>query len=522
MDLGIGAVIAFGCALIGVFVVGVLAHKKGLAAAFKKGETEAKQLREDARKEADTIVKQALKEAKDESRARRQQFEDEAKNRRSEMSKLENKIKQREQSVEKKLEIVEKRESELTTLEQRLKKEEESYLKLNVECNETLEHARKTLQNIAKMSPDEAKRELMRSLEEEARKEAKERLRQLEEQMRKDADERARSVVSLAVQRVAGEFVSDATISVVALPSDDMKGRIIGREGRNIRAIEQATGVDLIIDDTPEAVIISCFNPIRREIAKITLERLIGDGRIHPARIDETAKRVITEFETIIREAGEQASFDVGITDLHPELIKHLGRLKWRHAGVQTVLQHAVETAHICGIMAAEMGLNIKRAKRAGLLHDVGKAMDQEAEGHHAVLGAELAAKYGEVEQVVEAIRLHHAEDMTQATPYAVVLHTANVLSAKRPGARREVMETYLTRLSDMEKIVKDFAAIEDAYIMQAGNEVRAMVRPSGVSDRDVVDLANDIASKLRQELTFPGQVRVTVVRESRFSDVAK
>lgn len=522
MDIAIGSLVAVVCVLFGLFVVGVVLHKKQLAAAFKKAEAEAKQLREEARREADNIVKQALKEAKDENRTRRQQFEEEAKNRRSEINKLESKIKQREQSLEKKLEIVEKREGELTTLEQRLKKEEESYHRLNLECTDTLEHARRTLQNIAKMSPEEAKRELMRSLEEEARREAKERLRQLEEQMRKDADERARSVVSLAVQRVAGEFVSDATISVVALPGDDMKGRIIGREGRNIRAIEQATGVDLIIDDTPEAVIISCFNPIRREIAKITLERLIADGRIHPARIEETAKRVTTEFETIIREAGEQAAFDVGITDLHPELIKHLGRLKWRTAGVQTVLQHAVETAHICGIMASEMGLNVKRAKRAGLLHDVGKAVDQEAEGHHAVLGSELAAKYGEAEQVVEAIRLHHAEDMTQASPYAVVLHTANVLSAKRPGARREVMETYLTRLGDMEKLVKDFAAIEDAYIMQAGNEVRAMVRPAGVSDRDVVDLANDIASKLRQELTFPGQVRVTVVRESRFTDVAK
>jgi ribonuclease Y len=521
VDIGVVA-IGVVCFLVGLLGIGIFFNKKQLAAAFKKAETEAKQLREEARKEADNVVKQALKEAKDENRNRRQQFEEEAKNRRAEMAKLENKIKQREQALEKKLEVVEKRESELATLEQRLKKDEESYHRLNLECTETLDHARRTLQNIAKMSPEEAKRELMKSLEDEARKEAKERLRQLEEQMKKDADERARSVVSLAVQRVAGEFVSDATISVVALPSDDMKGRIIGREGRNIRGIEQATGVDLIIDDTPEAVIISCFNPIRREIAKQTLERLIADGRIHPARIEETAKRVTAEFDTIIREAGEQAAFDVGITDLHPELIKHIGRLKWRTAGVQTVLQHAVETAHICGIMAAEMGLNVKRAKRAGLLPDVGKAVDQEAEGHHAILGADLAAKYGETEQVVEAIRLHHAEDMTQASPYAVVLHTANVLSAKRPGARREVMETYLTRLGDMEKLVKGFAAIEDAYIMQAGNEVRAMVRPTNVSDRDVVDLANDIASKLRQELTFPGQVRVTVVRESRFSDVAK
>jgi ribonuclease Y len=522
VDIAIGSLVAVAGVLVGLFVVGVFLNKKQLAGAFKKAEDEAKQLREEARREADNITKQALKEAKDEARVRRQQFEEEAKNRRSEISKLESKIKQREQQLEKKLEVIEKREGELQSLEQRLTREEQSYQRLHAECNETLEHARKTLQNIAKMSPEEAKRELIRTLEDEARREAKDKLRLIEEQTRKDAEERARSVVSLAVQRVAGEFVSDSTISVVALPSDDMKGRIIGREGRNIRALEQATGVDLIIDDTPEAVILSCFNPVRREIAKISLERLIADGRIHPARIEETAKRVTTEFDQIIREAGEQAAFDVGITDLHPELIKHLGRLKFRTAGVQTVLQHAVETAQICGIMAAEMGLNVKRAKRSGLLHDIGKAVDQDTEGHHAQIGADLCAKHDEAAEVVEAIRLHHADDINQASPYAVVLHTANVLSAKRPGARREVMETYLTRLGDMEKVVKDFAGIEDAYVMQAGNEVRAMVRPAGVTDHQVVDLANEIASKLRQEMTFPGQVRVTVVRESRVTDFAK
>ncbi|MCX6108452.1 MAG: ribonuclease Y [Proteobacteria bacterium] len=522
MDIAIGSLVAVVGVLFGLFVVGVFLHKKQLAVAFKKAEDEAKQLREEARKEADTIVKQALKDAKDEARTRRQQFEDEQKNRRGEINKLEAKIKQREQQLEKKLELVEKRESELSTTEQRLSQEELHFQKMNAECGETLENARRTLQNVAKMSAEEAKRELIRTLEDEARKEARGRLQQIEEQARKDAEERARSVVSLAVQRVAGEFVSDATISVVSLPSDDMKGRIIGREGRNIRALEQATGVDLIIDDTPEAVILSCFNPIRREIAKISLERLVADGRIHPARIEETAKRVTTEFDQIIREAGEQAAFDIGITDLHPELIKHLGRLKYRTVGVQTILQHAVETAQLCGIMASEMGLNVKRAKRCGLLHDIGKAVDQDTEGHHAQIGADLCARCDESEVVVDAIRLHHDDDINQASPYAVVLHTANVLSSKRPGARREVMETYLTRLGDMEKLIKGFEGIEDAYVMQAGNEVRAMVKPSGVSDHDCTDLANDIAAKLRQEITFPGQVRVTVVRESRVTDFAK
>jgi ribonuclease Y len=520
--MAIGSGVAVVGLVIGLLVFGVLLHKKQLAVAFKRAEDESKKIREDARKEADNIVKTAMKEAKDESRNRRQQFEEESKNRRSDISKLENKIKQREQTLEKKLEIVEKRETDLDSLERRLQLDDQKFQKLSAECSETLDHARRTLQNIARMSPEEAKRELIKSLEDEARKEARERIRQIEEQIKKEADERARSIVSLAVQRVASDYVSDATISVVALPSDDVKGRIIGREGRNIRAIEQATGVDLIIDDTPEAVIISCFNPVRREIAKITLERLIADGRIHPARIEETAKRVASEFDQIIRENGEQAAFEVGISDLHPELIRHLGRLRYRMAGVQTVLLHSVETAHICGIMAGEMGLNIKRAKRCGLLHDIGKAVDHETEGHHAVLGADLCAKYDEVELVVDAIRLHHTEDLTNASPYAVVLHTANVLSAKRPGARREVMETYLTRLSDMEKLVKDFHGIEDAYVMQAGNEVRALVTPAAVTDSEASDLASDIASKLRQELTFPGQVRVTVVRESRVADYAK
>jgi ribonuclease Y len=518
----IGTFVAIAGVLTGIVGVGFFLHRKQIEAAFKKSEAESKAVREEARKEADSIVKQAMNEAKDDSRKRRTQFEEEAKNRRAEMQKLESKIKQREQALEKKLEVLDKRETEPGTLEHKLQRQEQDYQRLTVETTETLDHARRTLQNIAKMSAEEAKRELIKSLEDDARKEARERLRAIEEQTKKEAEERARAVVSLAVQRVAGEYVSDATISVVSLPSDDMKGRIIGREGRNIRAIEQATGVDLIIDDTPEAVIISCFNPIRREIAKLSLERLIADGRIHPARIDETAKRVTTEFDTIIRENGEQAAFDVGLTDLHPELIKALGRLRYRTSGTQTVLQHSVETAHICGIMAAEMGLNVKRAKRCGLLHDIGKSIDQDTEGHHSQLGADLCARYDEAAEVVDAIRLHHADEISNASAYAVVLHTANILSAKRPGARREVMETYLTRLSDMEKLVKGFDGIEDAYVMQAGNEVRAMVRPSGVSDHAVTDLANDIASKLRQEITFPGQVRVTVVRESRVADVAK
>ena len=372
------------------------------------------------------------------------------------------------------------------------------------------------------MSQEEAKRELIKSLEADAREAAKESIKQIEEAARLEADKNARSTVSLAVQRVSSEYVNDSTITVVGLPSDEMKGRIIGREGRNIRALEQATGVDLIIDDTPEAVILSCFNPIRREIAKVSLERLIADGRIHPARIEETVKKVSKEFDQIILENGEQAAFDAGITDLHTDLLRHLGRLKYRTAGQQTVLQHSVEVAHIAAIMAGEMGLNVKKAKRAGLLHDIGKAVDQEVEGHHSQIGGELCAKHNESQDIQDAVANHHRENLNSAKPLTVVVHAANVLSERRPGARREVLETYIKRLDDMESLVNGLEGIDESYVIQAGREIRAIVSPSGISDNEVVNLSNDIAFKLRKELTFPGQVKVTVLRESKQIDYAK
>jgi len=507
---------------IGLLVIGVMLHKKQLSRAFEQAQQDSKRLLDEARREADVLVKQALREAKDDSRKSRQQFEDEARQRRSEIGKIEQKLKSREDAVDKKFSLMEKKEVELELLSKKLHAEEQMYHRLVADTEQTLEKSRKVLQQVANMSAEEARKELVKSLEVQAKKDAQVLIRKIEEDARKDAESRARSVVSLAVQRVAGEYVSDSTITVVTLPGEEMKGRIIGREGRNIRAIEQATGVDIIIDDTPEAVIISCFNPIRREIAKVTLERLIGDGRIHPARIEETVKRVEAEFDTIILEQGEQAAFDAGITDLHPELIKHLGRLKYRTVGQQSVLQHCVETAHICGMMASEMGLNVKKAKRCGLLHDVGKAVDQEVEGHHSAVGAEICQKYNESSDVVDAIKMHHAENLTDASPYAVVLHAANSLSGARPGARKEVLETYVKRLGDMEKVVKSFEGISEAFVMQAGREVHVIVNPGTVLDKDVVDLSGDIASKLRQELTFPGQVRVTVVRENRFVDFAK
>ena len=508
---------------IGVgFFAGIIFHRKSLRATFDAAQMDSEKILSDANSERDRIIKEANQEAKAETRARRQQFDQEIKKRRNEISKLESKVKNREQAVEKKLDILEKKEANLESMAQNLQKEENRYKQLIEEYTLTLEQSRKTLETIANLSQEEAKRELVKSLESEAKQAAKENLRVIEEETKQEGERIAKSMISLAVQRVSSEYVNDSTITVVALPSDEMKGRIIGREGRNIRAIEQATGVDLIIDDTPEAVILSCFNPIRREIAKISLERLIADGRIHPARIDETVKKVNSEFEQVILENGEQAAFDTGITDLHTDLLRHLGKLKYRTSGQQTVLQHAVEVAHICGIMAAEMGLDVKLAKRAGLLHDIGRSVDQEVEGHHAKIGADLCAKYNESKEVIDAILNHHSDEMAFALPLTIIVNAANTLSERRPGARREVLETYIKRLNKMEEIVNSFEGIEESFVIQAGREIRAMVAPAGISDSDVIDLSNDIAFQLRKELTFPGQVRVTVLRESRQVDFAK
>ena len=509
--------------LVGLgLVLGITLHKKQLKSIFDKSQTDSQKILEEAQAERDRIIREANAEAKEENRERRNQFETESKKRRAEMQKLEQKVQGREQALEKKMSILDKKEADLEKVSVQLHAEEAKYKRVMKECEASLEQQRHMLETVAKLSQEEAKKELIRSLEAEAKKEAKETIKKIEDDAREEALRRARSMVSLAVQRVSSEYVNDTTVSVVALPSDEMKGRIIGREGRNIRAIEQTTGVDLIIDDTPEAVILSCFNPIRREIAKTTLERLIADGRIHPARIEETVRKVEKEFDQIIYENGEQAAFDTGVTDLPQELIKNLGKLKYRTSGQQTVLQHAVEVAHICGIMAGEMGLDVRKAKRAGLLHDIGKAVDQETEGHHSSIGGELLRRFNESDEIVNAVLSHHDEDLSSARPLTVVLHAANLLSANRPGARREVLETYVKRLQDMEDIVKSFSGIESCFVMQAGREIRAIVTPTDVSDADVTHLSNDIAFKLRTEMQFPGQVMVTVVRESKFVDYAK
>lgn len=512
--LGLGAVLGL--------VLGIVLHKTKLKSTFESAQSDSEIILAEAQNERDQIIKEAHQEAKSDQKQRRQQFDQEVKKRRSEINKLESKIKNREQSIEKKLAILDKKEGDLERASEQVEEEEARYKRLIAESEVSLQKSRETLENIASMSQEEAKQELIKSLEVEARKAAASLISDIEQEALREGERRAQSTVSLAVQRVSSEYVNDSTITVVGLPNDDMKGRIIGREGRNIRALEQATGVDLIIDDTPEAVILSCFNPIRREIAKMALERLIGDGRIHPARIEETVKKVSKEFNQTILENGEQAAFDTGITDLHPELVKHLGKLKYRTAAQQTVLQHSVEVAHICGIMASEMGADVKLAKRAGLLHDIGKAVDQETEGHHTVIGANLCRKYNESEILIEAIQNHHNDNLSRAHPLSVVLHSANILSSNRPGARKEVLETYVKRLGNMEELVNSFNGIDSAFVIQAGREIRAMVRPVGVSDAEVSNLSSDIASRLRKEMTFPGQVKVTVVRESRYAEYAK
>lgn len=512
----------FGIVIIGVgFVIGVIFHKGRLQRTFDEAQGSSETIISEAQSERDSIINQAHFEAKQITKRLKQNAEQEFAKRKSEVNKFELKVKKREDSLEKKLNIIEKKETDLEKMADHLVQEERKFKSLINECELSLEDNRKTLESIASLSQEDAKRELIRSLESEARKEALETIKKIEIDAEKKANQTARSMISLAVQRVSSEYVNDSTVTVVSLPDDEMKGRIIGREGRNIRSIEQSTGVDLIIDDTPEAVILSCFNPLRREIARIALERLIADGRIHPARIEETVKKVRTDFDNNLLEFGEQAAFDIGVTDLHPNLLKHLGKLKFKTTGQQTILQHSIEVAKICAIMAGEMGIDIKKAKRCGLLHDIGKALDQEAEGHHSEIGAKFLSKQKENDEIIEAVKNHHAEDLTLVSPLTVILHGANLLSSSRPGARKEVLESYVKRLSDMEALVTSFEGIEDAYVIQAGREIRALVKLNMILDNDVRNLTQEVAAALRKELTFPGQVKVTLLRETSMVDFA-
>jgi ribonuclease Y len=511
--------------LAGAVIVFLAAYVVYLRQARRDAESKRKAVEKnlaEARETADRMVREALQEAKDIANRENREFDRSQREKNNELQRAEKRIQKREESMDKRQQQLDERENELKGRSERLDREDKRVVEAMQIAEAVLAESKQKLETVACLSMDDARQQLMKALEGEARKAVASDIKTIEEEARRTSDDRARAIIATSIQRLANEFVCDASVSVLTLPSDDMKGRIIGREGRNIRAIEQATGVDLIIDDTPEAVVISCFNPIRREIAKVAIERLIADGRIHPARIDEVVKKVTEEFEAQIREAGERAAFDCGIQGLHSDLIAALGKLKYRTTGLQSVLQHSIETAQIAGIIASELDMNPRLAKRAGLLHDIGKALDEENEGNHAQIGSQLAQRCGESSEVVEAIAKHHAEHIHGSTPICVVLQAANHLSAFRPGARKEFLERSIERLRDMEKTVNAFPEVDHAFVMRAGREIRAMVAPTVLDDDAVTMLARNVARRIRSDSNHQGQVRVTMVRETRVTQVAK
>jgi ribonuclease Y len=484
-------------------------------------EETARRIVTEARKESDAVRKEAQMQAKETVLQARAEFEREMKDERREIQSLEKRVVAREEVLDRKAELAERRESEINRNEQAVRQRDKAVTEKEAEYHRLVHETREALERVAGLTREEAKRRLVEQMTDEAKHEAGKRIRQVEEEAREEADRKAKKIITIAIERLAGEFVADRTVSVVHLPSDDMKGRIIGREGRNIRAIEAATGVDLIIDDTPEAVIVSCHSPIRREIARIALERLISDGRIHPGRIEEVVRKAEQEVEDSVREAGQKAIFEVGIHGVHPEIVKLLGMLRYRYSYAQNVLMHSIEAAFICGMMAAELGINEKQARRAALLHDIGKALTHEIEGSHAIIGADLARKYGESAKIVNAIAAHH-EEVKAETILAPLVDAADALSGARPGARREVLESYVRRLEDLERISNSFRGVEKSFAVQAGREIRVLVEPTQVGDDQASSLAREIARRIENEMTYPGQIKVTVIREMRSVDYAK
>jgi len=502
-------------------VVGIVLRKSIVEA--KKGnlEREGKKILEEALKEAERINKETLLQSKDQALQIRQEAEKEVRERKADLIQEEKRLSGKFDQIERKIDILDKRELELLSKEKSFVKVEKELAERKIEMEKIIDEQRYKLEKIAGVSRDEAKRLLMESIESEARMEAAKSLLRIENEMKMQADRKAKNILALAISRYAGDYVAEKTVSVVPLPNEEMKGRIIGREGRNIRAIEAATGIDIIIDDTPEAVILSGFNPVRREVARQSLERLITDGRIHPARIEEVVEKVAKELDVVIREAGEQATFDVGAHGVNVELVKLLGRLKYRTSYGQNVLQHSLEVAFLAGTMAAELGLDVKKAKRAGLLHDIGKAVDHEIEGSHASIGADFAKRYGEPPYVVNAIAAHH-EEVEPTDIIDILVQSADALSGARPGARKEMLESYVKRLEDLERVANSFSGVEKSFAIQAGRELRIVVNSSNVNDAAATILSKDIAKKIEEELTYPGQIRVTVIRETRAVEYAK
>ncbi|MCL1846808.1 MAG: ribonuclease Y [Coriobacteriia bacterium] len=494
--------------------IGFVLARFVLSANAKNAVANAERTLKDAERQADALKREAQVEAKDAALQIKAEADKDANERRKEIKSLENRLLQREENLDKRVDALDAREHQLSSMNGQLERKQK-------DLSIALESAQTDLERIAQMNTDEARKELLDRVRDDVTREAATIIRDSETYARNEADKKSREILSLAIQRVAADHTAEHTVSSVSIPSDDLKGRIIGREGRNIRTFEQITGVNLIIDDTPEVVVISSFDPVRREIGRITLESLIADGRIHPARIEETFNKSTQLVMQQVQEAGDAAAFDTGIHDLHPELIKTLGRLKYRTSYGQNVLNHSLEVAYLAGVMAAELGLDPTAAKRAGLLHDLGKAIDHEVEGSHAVIGADLARRFGEGPEIVHAIEAHH-NDVEPGTVIAVLVQAADAISAARPGARRETIESYIKRLEKLESIANAHKGVEKTYAMQAGREVRVMVEPEAISDADSVVLAHDIARQIEDEMEYPGQIKVLVIRESRSIDYAK
>ena len=506
----IGAVVGI---LVGFFV-GFLIRKKIGEAKIGSAEVEAQKIRSEAKKEAESAKKEALIEAKETIMSQRNELEREIKERRNEVSRLENRLTKKEEALDKKTETLEKKNE---VLDKQIKENED----LQEQNKEILKQQRQRLEEISGISSERAKEQLFEQVESETKHELAQRLDELETQFKEEADEKAKNILSLAIQRYASDHVSEATVSSVALPSEEMKGRIIGREGRNIQKIETLTGVELIIDDTPETITLSGFDPVRREVARLALERLISDGRIHPARIEEMVEKAQKEVDASVKQAGERATFEVGIHGINPELVRLLGRLKYRTSYGQNVLKHSIEVAFLAGIMADELGVDSNLAKRAGLLHDIGKAFPHDVEGSHVEIGVNAAKKYKESREVVHAIEAHH-NDVEPKTIIAVLVQAADAISAARPGARREDMENYIKRLEKLEEIAKSFSGIDKAFAIQAGREIRVMVKPEEVNDAGMKVIAREMAAKIQAEVKYPGQIKINLIRESRAVDYAK